>query len=86
MMEKSMIYREDPKQMYNDAIRLQDACNPIAITGVLRDMLIATDRDINNPAVIATFDKIADLLGRPHGFGNTDKVFMAFNKCYELRT
>lgn len=61
--EEQKRYRENPNQMFVDADRIQDASNVIAVSGVLRNMLVATHGDVNHPAVIAVFDKLNSLIG-----------------------
>lgn len=78
-MSDYAVYKENPESMYKDANDIQDASNIIAVVGVLREMLIATNRDTNNAAVIALYDKISSLMGLQSD--SSDKIFKAHSEC-----
>lgn len=56
------------KDFYEIAVRIQDASNPVAVTGELREAMMAAHHKGNmrkDPAVIAIFFKLYDMLGAP---------------------
>jgi hypothetical protein len=56
------------KDFYEIAVRIQDASNPIAVTGELREAMMSAHHKGNvrkDPAVIAIFFKLYDMLGAP---------------------
>lgn len=70
-------YKKNPKKMYSDAVQVQDACNLIAVSNTFIDMLKATDRNVKNPAVIATFFKMYDMMYGP----DTTEMYNALKEC-----
>ena len=63
---------ETEQECIDDAIALQDACNPTALAGTLRAMCSflmkerGTDATCSHPAVKATIGKLASLAGISH--------------------
>ena len=71
------VYRKNPKKMYSDAVQIQDACNLIAVSNTFIDMLKATDRNVNNMAVVAVFFKMYDMMHGP----DTKGMYEALKHC-----
>ncbi len=74
-------YKANPKKMYSDAVQLQDACNLIAVSNTFIDMLKATNRDTKNPAVVATFFKMFDMM---HGLDSSE-MYKSLKVCETLK-
>jgi hypothetical protein len=68
------------KNFYDIAVRIQNASNPIAVVGELREAMIAahgTNQIRKDPAVLAIFYKVYDMLGAP-----TEKeMHFAYKQC-----
>jgi len=71
------------KNFYEIAVRIQDASNPIAVTGELREAMMSAHHRGNvrkDPAVIAIFFKLYDMLGAP----SEKEMYNALLKCEVL--
>lgn len=79
--EQQKCYRENPNRMFSDADRIQNASNVIAVSGVLRNMLVATHGDVNHPAIIAVFDKLNSLMGLQ---SYSDREFNIVKSAHQL--
>ena len=73
--------------IYQTAMELQDACNPIAVANTLfkvaqalRDKGFGTDAIRKDPAFVLIVDKLADMTGRPEASAYME----VYNKCEEL--
>jgi hypothetical protein len=67
------------------AVRIQDASNPIAVTGELREAMMAAHHKGNmrkDPAVIAIFFKLYDMLGAP----SEKEMYHALKQCETITT
>ena len=68
------------KNFYEIAVQIQDASNPIAVTGELREAMMAAHHKGNmrkDPAVLAIFFKLYDMLGAP----STKEMYGALKAC-----
>ena len=68
------------KNFYEIAVRIQDASNPIAVTGELREAMMAAHHKGNvrkDPAVLAIFFKVYDMLGAP----SEKEMYAALKQC-----
>jgi hypothetical protein len=70
-------YKKNPKKMYSDAVHIQDACNLIAVSNSFIDALKASDRNIKNPAVMAMFFKMYDMMHGP----DVPEMYNALKEC-----
>ena len=73
--------------IYQTALELQDACNPIAVANTLfkvaqqlREEGKGTDAIRQDPAFVLIVDKLSDMTGRPEASAYMD----VYNKCEEL--
>lgn len=68
------------KNFYEIAVRIQDASNPYAVAGELREAMMAAHHKGNmrkDPAVLAIFFKLYDMLGAP----SEKEMYAALKQC-----
>jgi hypothetical protein len=81
-------YRESPDEMNADADALQDACNLAAVANTFVCMARACNFKYDNPAVLATLDKMNSLCGIqgiPFIPERGDALSKAYNICMDAR-
>jgi hypothetical protein len=73
------------QNFYAIAVQIQDASNPIAVMGELRAAMMAAHHTGNarkDPAVIAIFFKLYDMLGAP----SEKEMYAALKQCEAITT
>lgn len=79
-----MVYDIKNNEMYRDAIQVQDACNIAAVLCGMRDAAIAVRTagydPRKDPAVMAFFFKVYDMMGSP----SVTEMNDALKRCEEI--
>jgi hypothetical protein len=72
------------QKFYETAVRIQDASNIVAVTGELREAMIAVRADGRRPgnsiACLALFYKVYDMMGAP----SEKDMYEALQKCEKI--